>query len=240
MENKITIVFIHGFISDKNFSYLLTKPLADFVEIKALDLPGHNGVPLGDIKDLLGFVNVVNGFIKGNIKGRYIVCGYSFGGVIALEYHNNFFGDPNYLGCLVWASPVNGHLTIVSGILRIIFKFLIPEFLFDFIKSRNTVQKLLLRIGINIKFSKKQELIRILDILEDYKFRLLKIAKKAVFVFHTHDYVISQENLKCIPEGNKVFIVNNLNHLPNKICIRDVCNIIKNEFILNISSKEVI
>ncbi|OGC51524.1 hypothetical protein A2W32_04565 [candidate division WWE3 bacterium RBG_16_37_10] len=240
MENKITIVFIHGYISDKNFSYLLTKPLADFVEIKALDLPGHNGVSLGDIKDIFGFINVVNGFIKEDVNGKYIVCGYSFGGVIALEYHNNFFEDPNYLGCLVWASPVNGHLTIASRIMRIIFKFLIPEFVFDFIKSRKAVQKLLLKIGINIKFSKKQELIIILDILEDYKFRLSKIAKKAVFIFHSWDSIISRENLKCIPEGNKVFIVNNLNHLPNKKCIRDVCNIIKNEFILNIGAKEVI
>ncbi|HLB51839.1 hypothetical protein A3F07_04285 [candidate division WWE3 bacterium RIFCSPHIGHO2_12_FULL_38_15] len=240
MENKITVVFIHGFLSDKNFSILLTKPIEDLAEIKALDLPGHAGVPLGDIKDISGFVNNLSSFIKQNIVSKYIVCGYSFGGEIALEYHNNIFGDSNYLGCLAWASPVNGQLTLVSKTMHFVFKYFISANVFDFIKSRQTIQKLLLKVGLNIKNSNKHELITILDILCNYSFKVVETTKKAVFVFHKHDFIISDKNIKYIPKGIKIYVVNNLGHLPFQNCIKEVCNIIKNEFILNNSAKEVI
>ena len=232
MENKITIVFLHGFLSDSSYSLLLVKSLKDLANIKVLDLPGHNGVPLEKIKDYSGFVSAVNDFVKKNVAGSYIVCGFSLGGVIALEYHNNFYADPNYLGCLVWASPVGGNLTLISTFFHFIFKHFIPPFLFEFIKSNKLAQRVLSVYGINIKFSRKRELLEIMEIIKSYKFKLSITEKKAVFVFHSQDSTVSGENRKYIPEDYQVNVINNPGHLPSKKCINDVCTIIKNNFML--------
>ena len=78
------LLFLHGFLGQKEDWDPLFEALSSTIKVKAIDLPGHGGAPRCEDIALA---------VKQQIKSAKIVIGYSAGGRLALELKERFPND---------------------------------------------------------------------------------------------------------------------------------------------------
>lgn len=82
------IVFLHGFLGRADDWSPVVQKLADQFDLMTIDLPGH-GVSADVPTELFDFsfaCEAIKATVSQSMSGRFILCGYSMGGRIALQF----------------------------------------------------------------------------------------------------------------------------------------------------------
>jgi pimeloyl-ACP methyl ester carboxylesterase len=115
LNGNKTVVFIHGLGSNKD---PMTKFFSTFVNkfrCIFIDLPAHNKLPAYDFKNLNDFSNYLLKFINYLNLKDFILVGFSFGGLIAINTSSILENEGEIVKTVAWASPLEkSYLTFKS------------------------------------------------------------------------------------------------------------------------------
>lgn len=107
---KVTLVALHGLASSNTSMFKNVETITGVKEIICPDIPGHNGLKAR--KDFVASIDGAVDYIKTNItdklEGKYVIVGFSLGGILTQRYIERFGDDNHFLGGIVWASPIQG------------------------------------------------------------------------------------------------------------------------------------
>ncbi|GAB4142520.1 MAG: alpha/beta fold hydrolase [Patescibacteria group bacterium] len=125
---KPILVFVHGWLANKNYWSKILPSFENIFEVCTLDLPGFGENPKpSETWDITNYANWLENFLKKKFGDKKInLIGHSFGGAVALKYT---FQNQNLVEHLILYSPklvpTKNFWTIFSKIFRLPAK-LIP------------------------------------------------------------------------------------------------------------------
>lgn len=138
MDDKKTLVFLHGWGATAKTFEPLFYYLKDNFNIHALDLPGFGNTPIEKIMTLKNYAEFVYEFLKNNQIKDPIIIGHSFGGAVAVKFallYPNEISKLILIGAAALREP--SVKTRALRILAAVLKPFLPE------KIKKTILKLL-------------------------------------------------------------------------------------------------
>lgn len=109
LDNDIgekAIVFIHGLGSNKNIMPKLFNTFLKDYRCIFLDLPAHNKLPDYEFDSLEDFGEYVVTFITGIHLKNFVLIGFSFGGLVAIQTQKKLKEQNISVKTVAWASPL--------------------------------------------------------------------------------------------------------------------------------------
>ena len=96
IENKRTLVFLHGYLEYKELWSEFTKYFDSNYRILCIDLPGHGASEnLSEIHKMKDKAHLVHFVINNNGIKDYVLVGHSMGGYVSLAFLNIFPNETN-------------------------------------------------------------------------------------------------------------------------------------------------
>lgn len=124
MNDKKTLVFLHGWGVNSKIFELLFYYIKDDFEIFTMDLPGFGQTPIEKSMTLKDYADFVHKFLKDNKIEQPIIIGHSFGGAITVKFSLLYPNEISKL-ILVSASAIR-HPNTKTKIIRKISKIFNP------------------------------------------------------------------------------------------------------------------
>jgi len=192
---------LHGLGYNKEFGRHLLATIPDCISGVSLDIPGASDVQNFGLRTFNDYAGYINSFIEKEVAGKYIVLGFSFGGLITLHY-NDIYSDPDNIFNIVWDSPVTG-LNSKLNLLKLTLKGLKPTSDFrkralNFISQRTQVKLSQEEICI-LSDIKAEDAINSLELIDNEQF-VYKNLNKVKFIYGQNDIFLK--------EGTEVFVKN--------------------------------
>lgn len=208
-EGPLTVVMLHGAMASKDMMLDLIEELKGKYRCIALDLPGHNGIPIDKGQRTEDIVRYVWNLVESLSLENIVILGYSLGGVIAYSLEHTFRGNSRLRGMVVWSSPLDYKFGLTrEGKFVVTGGARLPNRVLHTIKNQNMIHK----ITKIIRISLSEGFIQAISTFPDKQSRLVsrmiqeghfdgKTEVPSLFVYDPNDHIVSIENARFLKKN---------------------------------------
>jgi pimeloyl-ACP methyl ester carboxylesterase len=232
-QGEISVILLHGIATSKHTMLDVAEELSKSHHCVLLDIPGHNGLSLEGFSSLDDLAEYILEFIEHQNIKKYVILGYSLGGLVALKIAEIKREKNGFMGLIIWSSPVigfeNGLRKVIKAGVPVIKQ--IPDDLFVSIVKSEVINRLINRVLEAAGTHGKVELEPISKFRIENASKLIDMASNSclttdndipkLFLFDKYDPIISLQNYYYVKEALKgpkvrVRLIDRSGHFKNR------------------------